>query len=1126
MATKTASPTGMTLTREGGNYTATWKIGATSYNAGQEARYRVWYANGTYSDWKNATGLSTQDTSYTFNIYSFSMYPQVAKYITEVQFSVRGRYRVSNTDVYDWSDWVSKSFKIYLPEKPKIQTTQTAYGNVTISISEDNNDKTGEVYHSMEYTSVLIKDNATTNGASVNWDSPLSRRVDETTQNLTAEFSISELGTLLSDGHSYTRWTRARSRGPAGPSAWVYSRTVFAEPNVPEIESANAKVIASGYQITMQANLHASVLDRPVDHVRMEYTVAEPEADMTPPPNAGATTAQTFSIPEGNSYTGASFSISTPLGYNQCLWVRAVAINNFQETASGWYLVQVGKISPPTDLVVSNGSAPNTIRISATNNGPAASNLFVKYFTRYNSVTIGLIESGQTTIISRPDWDDSGVISVGVYSAIGSYTVDEDYAYDLYTVDAKMKSAVTRSGGTIPTAPDLAVRGTETPGTIRATWTWTWAGAQSMELSWADHADAWESTDSPSIYDVSADNSPAWNISGLETGKTWYVRARFKSGLDDNVTYGEYSDPLEITLASAPLTPTLELSNGIIPLSGNTTASWTYTSTDSTQQVMATIAEKVEDSYNVIATVRTPSQYTINPQLFGWHLGETHYIAVKVKSASGLESGWSNETPLTLANAPTCTITNTSLVTETHTSVDAEGETVSRTVKALKELPFTATVTGAGGTGTTTLIIENVGSYKVSRPDESDATIPDGTTVALMKRTGEGTFSIDTQNLMSSLDDGAYYKLTAIVSDSLGQKATASIDFTVNWTHQAKVPGATVEMDYEHLMAKLTPINPGLIVSDYRDFEPGGVNSSGRINEDTYARADRCREKAPFYGVVTIKLTATSSIYVYIKKYDSDGAPLGIETIALTSAGRTVSLASNVAAVRILANATSVDVVRDAGLQIEATAADYQETDTCDIYRLSADKPQLIYKGAKFGETYIDPYPTIGETGGHRFVTITKNGDYITDDNKLAWYDTGKEEGDHLRVWFNIFDFANDQAKLTYDVEISNSWKKAFEETQYLGGSTQGDWNPAINRTGSIKGTSVEAADGDVRQIMRKLAEHAGSCHVRTKDGSNYCADVQVSEDYKYAQGVKRAEYSLDITRVEQTELDGYLQET
>ena len=201
--------------------------------------------------------------------------------------------------------------------------------------------------------------------------------------------------------------------------------------------------------------------------------------------------------------------------------------------------------------------------------------------------------------------------------------------------------------------------------------------------------------------------------------------------------------------------------------------------------------------------------------------------------------------------------------------------------------------------------------------------------------------------------------------------------------------------------------------------------------------------------------------------------------------------------------------------------ADADPTDVCDIYRLSIDKPELIYSGAEFGEDYVDPYPAIGRFGGHRLVTRTANGDVTTPDGSFAWIDYGEVDDDTLNTRYNIIDFGDGQVAIDLDVDISNQWRKDFKETQYLGGSVQGDWNMAISRTATVSGTAIPGRDDDVIQSMRRLADNAGICHVRTKDGSSYNADVQVGEKYNYANGVKTYEYSMTITRVEPEELDG-----
>ena len=199
----------------------------------------------------------------------------------------------------------------------------------------------------------------------------------------------------------------------------------------------------------------------------------------------------------------------------------------------------------------------------------------------------------------------------------------------------------------------------------------------------------------------------------------------------------------------------------------------------------------------------------------------------------------------------------------------------------------------------------------------------------------------------------------------------------------------------------------------------------------------------------------------------------------------------------------------------------YQEGDTCDIYRLSADRPELIVSGGEFGKVYVDPYPAIGEFGGHRIVFRTAEGDYITAENELAWLDITAEDGDLLDLNYSLIDFEGEQIEFRYDVTHSNAWEKDFKETRYLGGSVAGDWNKAVGRTASLKGSTVTIKDQDTMRKFRRLASYPGICHIRTVDGSSFACDIQVSEDRRYDQDTVRADYSLTVTRVDAQEQDG-----
>ena len=122
-------------------------------------------------------------------------------------------------------------------------------------------------------------------------------------------------------------------------------------------------------------------------------------------------------------------------------------------------------------------------------------------------------------------------------------------------------------------------------------WAWSWEDADSAELSWADHEDAWESTDEPTTYTITKLHAASWNISGLEVGTRWYVRVRLIKTVGDDQSYGAYSDIRSILLSSAPVTPVLDISSGVITIDGQATASWTYSSTDGSDQSFAEISD-------------------------------------------------------------------------------------------------------------------------------------------------------------------------------------------------------------------------------------------------------------------------------------------------------------------------------------------------------------------------------------------------------------------------------------------------------------------------------------------------------------------------------------------------------
>lgn len=1008
--TKTKAPGGLSIARSGSGFSCSWKITDKDYGDGQGFQYHT-TVNKVSSKWVSKTVTKT-DTKQSFTVSLANYHPTKAgQYLKSVAFRVRGNRKkyTKNQKTYSprVSSWTSKEYAIAAPDapgRPSVALSDTLTNVATFSwAAKDNGAKwaTGTLYQT-----ILVRSNVT-DGSKLTWNN--SQRGWATgTAGLSGSRTITEDTTTLASG-PWVRWIRVMARGPAGDSGWSYAYHVYAAPYQVKNKSASVtRQSAGGYvaKVTWEA---PTDFMHPIDKTTVQYTFVTPLSGLGCPTDASWTDANVSADTSGTD--SATFPIDRQVGTDQVMFVRVNATHDKTTTYGTPMRAAVGALAAPSGLNVSTDATTYRATITATNNSAVPDSfMVVTYITPDNpgGMYVGIIPHGETsTTVQCPAWSASEEISFGVFAMQGTYqATSRADGVSSYAVTWWMKSATVTMGGSVPVAPtNVALAPTDIPGTIRVTFDWAWDQATSAEVSWADHEDAWESTDEPSTYTINNTHASRWNISGLETGVKWYVRVRLIAGAGDSATYGAYSDVESIDLSSAPAVPVLALSDGVITEDGSVTASWSYSSTDGTMQAYAEVAEVSDGEYVPLAHTETAQNVTISATDAGWSAGESHALVVRVVSGSGkFSDGWSDPVTVVVAEALEVSIASDSFDPQTIVVGD-----VSRNINALTAMPLTLTVSGAGQEGTTTAIIERAETYHVSRPDESEMYGFEGETVAIVTKQGDGQITITDSDLLGVLDDGAKYRLIVTIQDGLGQTAQATKDFEVHWSHQALIPGARVQIDSEAMIAKLTPIAP-----------------SG---------------------------TATG--------------------------------------------------------------------DTCDIYRLSVDKPVLIYPGAAFGTTYVDPFPTIGEYGGHRFVFKTAAGDYITEDNTLAWTDTDEDENDRLDSLANIIDFEAGRVELVYEIDLSNAWTKDFTETQYLGGSVQGDWNPAVSRSTSVSAVGITADDQETIQAMRRLAEHPGICHIRTRDGSSFAADVQVTENYKQSNDQKLVYFSLKITRVDPETYDG-----
>lgn len=1020
----TTAPTKLKIIRSGRDFTATWAIGDNNYADGQNFQYSI---NG--GAWTSLDVTPTQ-TSIKFisNLNYAAYYPYTGTKLTQISIRVRGkRAPWSNAKSYKtyipkMSEWSVYTYAFYAPKAPTVSMARSEDSDLScvFSWSAENPTNTGYAFTLVQWTHCLLMNSCQANGAYA-WN---ERHIGSDSSGVGGAVgstpTISESLTPQVNA-AYTRWFACRSRGPAGDSAWVYFPCLYSLPFIANVKSAiYSNDNAGGHNCVVTWDSPTNVA-HPITITQVRYAFAVPETGMVCPDGASWQEASRVKDLWGDN----TAPITLPYGVpdNNCLFIQ---VSNTYERWTTWGTPIIatngyGALTDPEDLMVISDSDNFTATVTADNTADAVADsyLVVRYFTRTdpNGIDIGIINHNESSaIVQCPEWDPADPPKFGVYAAVGPKTATERAdGVTVYSVRPLMKSGTITKGGSIPAAPgNVTLTRTDIPGTIHVVWSWTWAEATVAEISWANHSDAWVSTDEPDTYEITSMRASAWNISGLDTGVTWWVRIRLGQVNGDETTWGAYSTMQSINLASAPIVPELTLSKPIVTEDDTLTASWAFVSTDGTPQASAELAEVITEggttTYNTIAYASTAQFVELDVARLEWASGESHTLAVKVASASGLTSeGWSNQVSVSVADPLAIEITQTSLVEETITEAG-----VSRVVQSLKSLPLTLTVTGSGDKGTTTVIVERRKQFDVLRPDESRLIGYEGETVIAYTQTGEDAITINREDLIGYLDDGGAYQLIATISDELGQSAEQTIDFEVHWTSRAIKPSATVEIDETNAIAILEPV-----------------------------------------------------------------APDGVEA-----------------------------------------------TSRCDIYRLSVDKPELIYPDASWGIEYVDPYPTIGEYGGYRFVYKTADGCYTTADG-MAWYNTNDD--DDVDIIFehdsNIIDFGLDSVELQYNVDLSNSWSKDFKETHYLGGSVQGDWNQAVGRSSDMSSVVLVSDDEGTIEAMRRLAEHTGICHVRTKDGSSYAADVQVSEDYSLSDAHKFAKFGLKITRVDPEGYDGMLYE-
>lgn len=1097
------------------SFTAEWSIAAKDHGDGQKMFYQRWNKD-KEPDWFNKNGkpqhnvvsITKTQTSKTFIERGFSEFYPCGNHskIQWLHVEVMGKrnewsetkekkrngkkVNVRTTYKYRWSTPAARTLHIIPPPEPDISETIAA-GDTDFSkiftwsvpasstwIGRDlkekkkkvsngkkgkknkkiqkrwkgfkqvkyrDDDELAEIFYDTYWETILVDNTQKENEDfdfedDNNWNSSSAGGVTfsgSTTpgQESNNTITITENNSSWTDNYSYTRYIRVKSRGPGGDSDWDYQSIDYY--NAPAPNAPTKVEMDSEGNVTMSdSEIESNIF--PSKCISYQYLTDTPETSISQvgnkhvvtinPPSGSPSWTEAMRVPAGTTIT---FPVGDPVN-DKLTWTRKVFIGKDDSQRMGEPkradIKSPGLLTPPTGIQISDiDVSQGRMKVRATNNSAVPSSFLVVWCRDASGTKkrVGIIPHGESegATIKIPDEWTVDSTDVGVQAVLGDYSFDS--ASSTYNISpVYMQSEEVWDGGTLPKPPsNLKLSLGQTMGTIVAQWNWDWVESNIAEISWAENAEAWESTNQPSTYQITNTHTGLWYIAGLSVGE-WHVRVRLGRTEGDSTTWSTYAIPAQgpIKIVSVPDRPYLMVTPSVITPDQEVKLSWVYSSEDGAPLDNVYIAQDGHLNTPIITTNQstvTLSRSDFTQKSLPWPINTPIDLRICTESAEHKKSEWSAVSEharfiiAPLPNQPTVT----SFVRGWNPSKPITTDAVTHNEKCLVSLPFEFNVGGFDNGNNVTVKIIRKKEDTIYKPDENSYPVYAGDVVYLSETLrAPGTILIEDQSdLIGSLDDKAYYTLVVSNVDKYGQKPEAGdleIEFRVEWDHKAVKPTAEITVDREEDVAFIKPIRPS-------------------------------------------------------------GAATG---------------------------------------------------DACDIYRLSVDKPELIAENAAFGTWYVDEYPTIGEFGGYKVVCKSFNGDIRTNDGTHA-YEDYEGEAYSIDDFLSIIDFGKDQVTLRYNLSLSNSWSKDFTETKYLGGAVQGDWNPAVSRTGSLKATVSIQEDPFMDnpeatvEAMRRLAVYAGICHVRTPDGSNYYANVDVQEDREEKWVTTLAKFSLNITRVDPPEV-------
>lgn len=386
---------------------------------------------------------------------------------------------------------------------------------------------------------------------------------------------------------------------------------------------------------------------------------------------------------------------------------------------------------------------------------------------------------------------------------------------------------------------------------------WSNDDSNGTEISWAEKADAWNSTEPPTtfnFYDANKDetsqvtgkpNSAYLVIRGLTEGTKYYIKARRFADSGDNIEYSDsYCSAPDADYPKAPTTKPSSVKLNVPPYvkrGSDLSLNWTYEGV--TDQKQWNLYRITRDGTIVNRTPVASGDDSISATVVKSSTIETLGDSVELSVSITTGGDWAESDPVTVKIADVPTL-----------KVAAD--------KTLRSQPMMFSVSTDCAKASLISRIYSRGSFS-STPD-GQVVQAEGDAVWGAKVDPEWYPNSDGRYYVTvtlpdkrTFLDGADYVLQCIAvdPDTGFQSEIANVPFTVDWAHQAEHPGwgTSIVVDAESKSAQISPSRPS-------SWAPGDVYDLYRVTNDSvdliaegvsYTMAC-CDRYAPFGKNVTL----------------------------------------------------------------------------------------------------------------------------------------------------------------------------------------------------------------------------------------------------------------------------------